>query len=94
VALEIANSLTAATRRQRIDDEFRRVALSILQYGDCDGSAHRCECLGQTLHLADQCVYAAAYLELALRRQLPLATLEKELRAVATSFGVKLPEKS
>jgi predicted nucleic acid-binding protein len=49
---------------------------------------------GQTLQLADQCVYAAAYLELALRRQLPLATLEKELRAVATSFGVKLLEKS
>ena len=37
---------------------------------------------GQTVQLADKCeVYDAAYLELALRRHLPLATLDEKLRA-------------
>jgi predicted nucleic acid-binding protein len=35
-------------------------------------------------------VYDAAYLELALRRELPLATLDRELRAAANSEKVQL----
>lgn len=35
-------------------------------------------------------VYAAAYLELAQRRRLPLATLDAELRAAAIAEGVPL----
>jgi len=35
-------------------------------------------------------VYDAAYLELALRRGLPLATLDQELRAAAESEKVKV----
>ena len=35
-------------------------------------------------------VYDAAYLELAQRRQLPLATLDKELRTAATASGVEV----
>ena len=39
-------------------------------------------------------LYDGAYLELAMRRKLPLATLDKELRAAAKKVGVKcLPEK-
>jgi len=34
--------------------------------------------------------YDAAYLELALRRQLPLATLDKDLRAAGRKLGVDL----
>ena len=34
--------------------------------------------------------YDAAYLDLALNRGLPLATLDKELRAAAKKIGVKL----
>lgn len=34
--------------------------------------------------------YDAVYLELALRRQLPLATLDRELRAAANSLGIEL----
>jgi len=44
-----------------------------------------------TLNLADQFrlnVYDAAYLELARRRILPLATLDQELRTAATAIGV------
>gem|GEM_PF-1565183 len=38
--------------------------------------------------------YDAAYLELAMRANLPLATLDKELRAAAKKAGVKcLPER-
>ena len=44
-----------------------------------------------TLNLADHfrlTVYDAAYLELARRRTLPLATLDQELRTAATAIGV------
>jgi len=34
--------------------------------------------------------YDAAYLELAMRRQLPLATLDKELRRAAQAVGLRL----
>ena len=34
--------------------------------------------------------YDAAYLELALRERLPLATLDRQLRAAASSAGVAL----
>jgi hypothetical protein len=43
-----------------------------------------------TLNLADQLqltVYDAAYLELARRRTLPLATLDQQLRTAATAVG-------
>jgi len=35
-------------------------------------------------------VYDAAYLELAVRRRLPLATLDEQLRAAGNSEGVPL----
>jgi predicted nucleic acid-binding protein len=35
-------------------------------------------------------VYDAAYLELAQRRNLPLATLDRELRVAAKSLGLHL----
>jgi predicted nucleic acid-binding protein len=44
------------------------------------------------LHLADRfrlSLYDAAYLELAQRRMLPLATLDQELRAAARAVGTK-----
>jgi predicted nucleic acid-binding protein len=44
-------------------------------------------------HLAERyrlTVYDAAYLELAQRLSLPLATLDKELRAAGSALGVPL----
>ena len=38
----------------------------------------------------DLSAYDAAYLELALRRELPLATLDKKLRIAATKAGVNM----
>jgi len=92
--LEIANSLTVAVRRGRIDTEFRRAALSDLAMLAITPDPHTdSNAWGETLHLADQCgltVYDAAYLELALRRRLPLATLDDQLRTGATDCGVQL----
>lgn len=48
---------------------------------------------GATLSLADRfnlTPYDAAYLELAIRRGLPLATLDKALRQAAGTLGVVL----
>lgn len=49
--------------------------------------------LDDTVLLADRyrlTAYDAAYLELALRRRLPLATLDRQLRDAARSAGVKV----
>jgi predicted nucleic acid-binding protein len=92
--LEIANSLTVAARRGRIDREFRRAALSDLAMLEITTDPHtETNAWGQTVQLADQCeltVYDAAYLELALRRRLPLATLDQKLRAGSTGCGVEV----
>jgi predicted nucleic acid-binding protein len=90
--LEIANALQVAVRRGRIDAGFRDDALSDLAAlsitVDLETAAHA---WGATLQLAighSLTVYDAAFLELAQRRRLPLATLDRELRAAAEAAGV------
>jgi predicted nucleic acid-binding protein len=90
--LEVANSLTVAVRRGRIDAEFRRASLADLALLNITTDPHTdSHAWGETLHLADRfqlTVYDAAYLELAGRRSLPLATLDGQLRAAATTLGL------
>lgn len=93
--LEVANALTIAMRRGRIDAALRAGALADLAVFnitvDDSTDAHA---WGATLQLADRfrlTVYDAAYLELAQRRSLPLATLDAELGAAARSLGVTIP---
>ena len=92
--LEIANSLTVAVRRGRIDANFRRAVLSDLALLDITTDDHtNVHAWGETLSVADRfqlTVYDAAYLELAQRRNLPLATLDRELRVAAKSLGLNL----
>jgi predicted nucleic acid-binding protein len=92
--LEVANSLTVAVRRKRIDAEFRRAAMSDLALLDITTDQQTASLAwSETLNLADQhrlTLYDAAYLELARRRGLPLATLDPELRAAAVSANVAL----
>ncbi len=92
--LEIANSLTIAVRRQRITREFRDQSLAdlallrIMTDPDTDGFAW-----ADTIALADAhrlTTYDAAYLELALRLGLPLATLDGDLRRAASKLSVTL----
>jgi len=92
--LELANSLHMAVRRKRIDAAFRNASLAdlaLLNIGtdpDTDAFAW-----STTLQLAEAhglTVYNAAYLELAQRMALPLATLDEELRAAGRAVGVVL----
>ena len=92
--LEVANSLTAAVRRGRLGEEFRNAALADLALLDI-ATDPQTDAYGwtTTLHLADRfrlTLYDAAYLELAHRRSLPLATLDEELRAAGRTLGVPL----
>jgi predicted nucleic acid-binding protein len=92
--LEVANSLTVAVRRGRIGAEFRNAALADLALLDIATDAHTdAHSWTTTLHLADRfglTLYDAAYLELAHRRSLPLASLDKELRDASRALGVPL----
>jgi predicted nucleic acid-binding protein len=92
--LEIANSLTVALRRGRIDANFRRAALTDLALLDITTDSYTdVHVWGETLHLADRfqlTVYDAAYLELAQRRTLPLATLDSELSTAANALGLRV----
>ena len=92
--MAIANSLTVAERRGRISIEFRNAALSDLSLLDIlldlrtDAQAWT-----STLALADRfrlTLYDAAYLELAQRAALPLASLDAELGRAALALGVPL----
>jgi predicted nucleic acid-binding protein len=92
--LEIANSLTVAVRRGRIDANFRRAALTDLALLDItiDGETDA-HAWGETLNVADSfqlTVYDVAYLELAKRLMLPLATLDSELAAAAKALAVRI----
>jgi predicted nucleic acid-binding protein len=52
---------------------------------------------GNTLHLARRyslSAYDAAYLELAIREEVALATLDTDLRKAATKAGFKLLERT
>jgi predicted nucleic acid-binding protein len=90
--LEVANSLTMAVRKRRIDPDFRRAALADLALLDITTDPQTDSyAWTDTLNLADHfnlTVYDAAYLELARRRTLPLATLDQELGSAAAAIGV------
>jgi predicted nucleic acid-binding protein len=85
--LEVANVLQMGVRRGRHDGAFRDATVADLGLlpVQVDSETER-QAWGATLRLAERhtlTVYDAAYLELALRRGLPLATLDQELRAAA-----------
>lgn len=90
--LEVANSLTVACRRGRIDAGFRMAALADLALLDISTDQHTdANAWAETLKLADRfrlTVYDAAYLELAQRQHLPLATLDRELRTAGLALGM------
>lgn len=92
--LEVANVLQMGIRRQRHEADFRDRLLSDLSEFPIhvDPETDR-QAWGATARLAERhrlTVYDATYLELALRRSLPLATLDEDLRAAAGAEGVPL----
>ena len=92
--LEVANALQMAVRRKRIDTKFRDASIADLRALpiaiDPETDRHA---WGSSLILAERCqltLYDAAYLELAQRVGLPLASLDKQLRAAGAATGVAL----
>lgn len=90
--LEIANAFRTSLRKGRIDRGYRDLSLQDLSelaiLVDDETALHAWEA---TLALADKhglTPYDAAYLELALRRNLPLATLDKALKSAAEDEGL------
>ena len=92
--LEITNGLGMAERRGRIDQAGLSEALGLLRSllldVDETPSLARCETILELMRAHRLTAYDATYLELALRRGLPLATRDKALRQAATAVGVAL----
>lgn len=92
---EVANGLLVAVRRGRIAADYRDASLADLDRfpitidrGGVDGVAW-----AATLSLADRLgltVYDAAYVELARRRGLLLATRDRAMRGAARSLAIGL----
>lgn len=94
--LEVANALLMGERRKRATEADTSRWTSMLAglpiRVDDDTNAHAWTAtlgLARRHHLS---AYDAAYLELAIRRNLPLATLDEQLKAAANAAGVKLLE--
>jgi predicted nucleic acid-binding protein len=92
--LEVANVLEIGVRRGRTTARFRDQTLEDLALWPVktDRETDR-QAWGDTLRLAVEhrlTLYDAAYLELAVRRMLPLATLDRELGGTARRAGVEL----
>lgn len=91
---EVANALQMNVRRGRHNAEFRDAALANLAWFPIhvDAQAEPEAWLG-ALQIAARhglTVYDASYLEIAQRRNIPLATLDRQLRAAAADEGVEL----
>ena len=89
--LEIANALQVAVRRKRIDAAYRDRCLQKLQRLplEVDSETDK-QAWSATLQLSERhniTVYDAAYLELALRRGIPLATRDQRLAKAASEAG-------
>jgi len=93
-ALEVCNALLAAARRGRITmQELRELVPDLRLLPEAIDYQTDAAAWSTTLNLAEAhglSIYDAAYLELALRRKLPLATLDKQLHGAALALGIAL----
>lgn len=92
--LEVSNALLAAIRRNRITwgkafrffDDLRSLPIRI----DLDSTRTAFRDIFVLAEEHTLTIYDAAYLELAIRKRLPLATLDKDLQRAARSAAVPL----
>jgi predicted nucleic acid-binding protein len=91
---EVANALLVAQRRARIanDDVVRvRRALAALPIEvEAMPSEHILSAVSDFGHRLEITSYDAAYIELAARRRLPLATLDERLRKACTALKIEV----
>jgi predicted nucleic acid-binding protein len=94
--LEVANALVVGERRRRTTPADAAQFLAILgAFPITIDDETITRAWSDTIHLArahNLSTYDAAYLELAIRRGLPLASLDDRLKAAATAVGVPLFE--
>ncbi len=94
-AIEVGSVLLAATKRKRIGVESWRELCGYLEALPIEIDPFSVSRVwGAALRLAhayDLSAYDAVYLELALRRQLPLATLDQALGTAARAAGLDTP---
>ena len=93
---EVANALLVAVRRGRISREKANRFFLDLRALPIQVDAESIETVfDQVFELAEKfhlTIYDAAYLGLAIRKGLPLATLDQDLRKAARASGVSLLE--
>jgi predicted nucleic acid-binding protein len=92
--LEVANVLLVGERRKRSSQADTTTWLSFLAALPItvDDETHA-RAWSETLSIARAAsisVYDAAYLDLAMRRGLPLATLDEKLKSAASAIGIAL----
>ena len=92
--LEVANILLRAEGTKRISKQYRAEAIGELARLRIEIDTETAmRAWDTTLDLASHfrlTTYDACYLELAQRRRLPLATLDRELRAAGGKLGIEL----
>ncbi len=92
--LEVANALLVAARRRRIAPAYVEISLRELAKLDVaidpETAAHAWNSTPALALTHGLTVYDAAYLELAHRRQMPLASLDQKLRAAASQLRLPL----
>ncbi len=92
--LEVLNGLMVAERRQRVDADRRRMLIDFLRDLPITlDPGTGIQVWGASRNLAERfrlTVYDAVYLELAHRKNLPLASLDQELRGAGAALGVTL----
>ena len=89
---EVANALLVAQRRARIDDDdmtlLRRALAALPIEVEAVASNHVLSAVSDLGRRLDITSYDAAYVELAVRRRLPLATLDARLRKACVALKV------
>ena len=91
---EVANALLALRRRQRIQsDEYIQGLLDLADSRpivDDEGPARALDAISKLAEKHGLAVYDAVYLEVALRRGLPLATRDAALNKAAKRAGARI----
>jgi predicted nucleic acid-binding protein len=92
--LEVVNVLAMAEKRKRIAaadaSAFLRLLAALDIQTDHETSARAFDYLPPLCRSHGLTSYDAAYLDLAVRRRLPLASLDNDLRQVATNLGLQV----
>lgn len=92
--LEVSNAIIVAERRKRLTPgQAQTLAIDLDEFShamETDSMPVQVSALIEAARRSNLTAYDAAYLELAARRRLPLATLDDKLREAAQRAGLEL----